>query len=404
MPEYIPYQVTKTAAAGQAFRATPGAVSYAPNNLGVATRQGLPKFSRGAELERMYSGITLLQYPQDVADDPQMGHYIIFEVSKVDRGAIERAAASDKNRIKEFKDKIKKQMKAEDAGYGMDDDIPTKEGLRKIAVDALLATNQLVGYKTPRELNKFMSSGGGAASKDTSSLQASSPKKSISTYIALYMPPTVSVQYKSNYGEQEIGMMAQIGHDAIKAFSGGAGDRDLAKGMLDKAGSGLKHMALAALDTVAPGAKALAALETGQIVTSRMELMFEGIGRRNFSYEFTFIPRSEGEAQTIEEIVKYFKLHMASNLVKGTGGKEYTIPDVFDIKYMYKNIENQFLNKISTCVLESLDVTYGGDKYQTYPMASTTDGRAGLPPSTTKISLGFQELELITKDMIGAGH
>ena len=183
MPEYIPYQVTKTAAAGQAFRATPGAVSYAPNNLGVATRQGLPKFSRGAELERMYSGITLLQYPQDVADDPQMGHYIIFEVSKVDRGAIERAAASDKNRIKEFKDKIKKQMKAEDAGYGMDDDIPTKEGLRKIAVDALLATNQLVGYKTPRELNKFMSSGGGAASKDTSSLQASSPKKK---YINVY--------------------------------------------------------------------------------------------------------------------------------------------------------------------------------------------------------------------------
>ena len=132
--------------------------------------------------------------------------------------------------------------------------------------------------------------------------------------------------------------------------------------------------------------------------------MYEGIGRRNFSYEFTFIPRSEGEAKTIEEIVKYFKLHMASNLVKGTGGKEYTIPDVFDIKYMYKNIENQFLNKISTCVLESLDVTYGGDKYQTYPMASTTDGRAGLPPSTTKISLGFQELELITKDKIVAGY
>ena len=403
MPEYIPYQVTKTAAAGQAFRATPGAVSYAPNNLGVATRQGLPKFSRGAELERMYSGITLLQYPQDVADDPQMGHYIIFEVSKVDRGAIERAAASDKNRIKEFKDKIKKQMKAEDAGYGMDDDIPTKEGLRKIAVDALLATNQLVGYKTPRELNKFMSSGGGAASKDTYSLQASSPKKSISTYIALYMPPTVSVSYKSNYGEQEIGLMAQIGHDAIKAFSGGAtGER--VKGMLDKAGSAMKNMALGALDTVAPGAKALAALETGQIVTSRMELMFEGIGRRNFSYEFTFIPRSEGEAQTIEKIVKYFKLHMASNLVAGTGGKEYTIPDVFDIKYMYKNIENQFLNKISTCVLESLDVTYGGDKYQTYPMAKTKDGRDGMPPSTTKISLGFQELELITKDMIRSGH
>ena len=405
MPEYIPYQVTKTAAAGQAFRATPGAVSYAPNNLGVATRQGLPKFSRGAEVERLHEGITLLQYPQDVADDPQMGHYIIFEVSKVDKGAIKKVAADDKNRIKEFKQKIDKEINRQAKSYeGVEEAMPSDEVLKKMSITTLIQNNQLEGYKTPRELNKFMSTGGGAASGNSTSLQASSPKKSISTYIALYMPPTVSVQYKSNYGEQEIGMMAQIGHDAIKAFSGGAGDRDLAKGMLDKAGSGLKHMALAALDTVAPGAKALAALETGQIVTSRMELMFEGIGRRNFSYEFTFIPRSEGEAKTIEEIVKYFKLHMASNLVKGTGGKEYTIPDVFDIKYMYKNIENQFLNKISTCVLESLDVTYGGDKYQTYPMASTTDGRAGLPPSTTKISLGFQELELITKDMIRSGH
>ena len=112
--------------------------------------------------------------------------------------------------------------------------------------------------------------------------------------------------------------------------------------MLDEAGAGLKNMALSALDTVAPGAKTLAALETGQIVTSRMELMFEGIGRRQFSYEFTFIPRSEQEAQIIEKIVKYFKLHMASNLVAGTGGKEYTIPDVFDIKYMYRNGENNY--------------------------------------------------------------
>ena len=148
------------------------------------------------------------------------------------------------------------------------------------------------------------------------------------------MPPTVSVSYKSNYGEQEIGIMAQLGSDAIRAFSGGATDA-VVKGMVEKAGAGLKNLALAGLDTVAPGAKALAAIETGKIVTSRMELMFEGIGRRGFSYEFTFIPRSEKEAFTIEKIVKAFKLHMASNLVKGTGGKEYTIPDMFDINYMY---------------------------------------------------------------------
>ena len=407
MVDYIPYQITKNAAAGQGMRMVPGAISYAPNNLGVATKIGIPNFERGAAATALGKGkraVTLLQYPHDVADDPQMGHHIIFEVSKVDKGAIKRAAAADRNKIKAFNEKINKEMarrqKAND--FGFDGAIESKDQNRKQSIKNLIKANAIQGYKSPRELNKFMSSGGGAGHKDTTSLQASLPKKSVSTYIALYMPPTVSVSYNSNYGEQEIGMMAQIGHDAIKAFAGGASDERV-KGMLDKAGGGLKQMALGALDTVAPGAKALAALETGQIITSRMELMFEGIGRRSFSYEFTFIPRSEKEAQTIEMIVKYFKLHMASDLKKGTGGREYTVPDVFDIKYMYRNGENNFLNRISTCVLASMDVSYGGDKYQTYPEAYTKDGRRGLPPQSTKVSLGFQELELITKDKIKDG-
>ena len=48
MYDYVPYQVTKNTAAGQGMRNTPGAVRFAQNNLGVATRQGLPKFSRGS--------------------------------------------------------------------------------------------------------------------------------------------------------------------------------------------------------------------------------------------------------------------------------------------------------------------------------------------------------------------
>ncbi len=181
---------------------------------------------------------------------------------------------------------------------------------------------------------------------------------------------------------------------------------------MDKSGAGIKNMAVTALDTVAQGAKALTELDTGQITTDRVELMFEGIGRRNFSYEFTFLPRSELEAIIIDEIVFAFKYHMASNLVKGTGGKEYTIPDMFDIQYMYHGGENSFLNRISTCALESMDVSYGGDKYQTYPLAGKGGVRSstgqlpgkGTPPTSTKISLAFQELELITKDKVLQGY
>ena len=74
--------------------------------------------------------------------------------------------------------------------------------------------------------------------------------------------------------------------------------------------------------------------------------------------------------------------------------REMKIPDMFNIKYMYKGAENTNLNKISTCVLESMDVNYGADRFVAYE---------GGVPQTTKISLKFKEMEIITKDKIRQG-
>ena len=121
--------------------------------------------------------------------------------------------------------------------------------------------------------------------------------------------------------------------------------------------------------------------------------MFEGIGRREFSYEFTFIPKDVAEAKIIKKIVYEFKYHMASNYTDGTF-REMDIPSFFNIRYMYKSAENPFLNKISTCALEGMDVSYGGDRFVSYE---------GGRPQTTKISLKFKEMEIITKTQISEG-
>ena len=70
-----------------------------------------------------------------------------------------------------------------------------------------------------------------------------------------------------------------------------------------------------------------------------------------------------------------------------------TIPNTFDIQYMYQNAENNYLHKISTCYLESMDISYGGSRYKTF------DGNEdGAPPVETSISLNFAEIELITRE------
>ena len=131
-----------------------------------------------------------------------------------------------------------------------------------------------------------------------------------------------------------------------------------------------------------------------------MELMFEGIQRRNFSFNFTFIPKSKKEANIVHEIVHKFKYHMASNYgglgIGGADGiREMEIPDFFNIRYMYRDGINPHLNLIKQCVLTQANVEYGADRYKAY-----ADGR----PQTTKLSLSFQELEIITKDYIGDGY
>ena len=88
---------------------------------------------------------------------------------------------------------------------------------------------------------------------------------------------------------------------------------------------------------------------------------------------------------------------MAANFVGGGqfAHREMEIPSMFDIQYMYKTNENQNLNKIGTSVLTKVDVEYGGDRYVSHE---------GGVPQTTKLTLNFTELEIVTKDRIAEGY
>ena len=89
---------------------------------------------------------------------------------------------------------------------------------------------------------------------------------------------------------------------------------------------------------------------------------------------------------------------MLPELGEGSKGRNLKVPSTFDIQYMYVNQENNYLHKISTCYLSSMDITYGGSKYTTY------EGNAdGAPPVETAIKLTFKEIELITRERVEEG-
>ena len=83
--------------------------------------------------------------------------------------------------------------------------------------------------------------------------------------------------------------------------------------------------------------------------------------------------------------------------------REMDIPSTFDIEYKYLHGSNNYLNKISTCVLSKLDVEYGSDRFIAHKETEGLGG-PGAPPQTTKLTLAFTELELITKQRIEEGY
>jgi hypothetical protein len=309
-----------------------------------------------------------LSYPLNVADDPKQGHYIMFNIN-----ALNRAKISVSN-VDELKEKFSSKPEQQVEGLQQSDVNDIKKGMSK-------NTNSV--YK---EMYKS--------------------SKRLDTVISLYMPPSVQVNYSANYGDQQVGLMADTGLEAFKAFTSSdsvaSGVANAGEKISTGAGETLKRAATAIADTFAPGVKTLAQIEMGQILGNQMELMFEGVGRRAFTFTFIFIPKSERESQVVDQIIKKFKFHMLPSYVENSR-RAMTIPDMFDITYMYKGGRNEFLNKISTCFLESADVTYGGDRFTAYDTTQTLDGGTGAPPQRTTLALSFKEVEIMTRDKVLEG-
>ena len=234
------------------------------------------------------------------------------------------------------------------------------------------------------------------------------PTVRMDTAITLFMPNDVSTQYGVSYADEEVGDLAATGANVYQKILANRSNafnivKDGIKASGEDLGDGLINKAIGLLSVIpgVEGAKDVFFASRGYIKAPKMELFFRGVSRRKFQYTFRMIPKSHQEMQEIRKIVASFKLNMLPEFVDGDrSSRRLTVPNTFDIQYMYNGAENDYLHKISTCVLESLDVKYGGEgKYQTF---AAVDGD-GAPPMVTELTLNFQEMETITKERVAEG-
>lgn len=225
----------------------------------------------------------------------------------------------------------------------------------------------------------------------------------LKTAISMYMPTGIEVQYGAGYKDEEIGTLSENVLQAYSQFS--AGQYGAAGQSIVNMDEGVKQLLAAMLTTtlgVLPGMggiKQLYEMREGKVFSNRMEVAFTGLEKRKFNYTFKMVPRSEEEAEEIRAIIFAFKANMLPELDGDyEKGRRMIVPNTFDIKYMYQGDENQYLNKISTCVLENLNVKYGGGQFQAFK-----GNNEGAPLVETEISLQFKEMETITRERIYEG-
>ena len=208
------------------------------------------------------------------------------------------------------------------------------------------------------------------------------------------------------YVDTEIGAGAKLGVDTYNNVMSGATASGAARQFMDQAGDALGEGVLKAFQGAVgalpgfTGIREASEISSGVIIADRMELAFKGVAKRKFQFDFKMIPKNQREADEIRKIIFAFRSNMLPEFVGGNrAGRKMRVPNTFDIQYMYNGQENEYMQKISTCVLENVSVAYGGDRFRTF-----TPNDEGAPPVETQITLNFAELEVITKERVFEGY
>ena len=389
----------KGAAQGIAGRALRKVAGNIRGGLLGTTQRGGSNLSDTAGLTNTKYSTKNFSFPIAVEGPPgtgNQGHYVIFYVNQQTNAKLAfgepETAEGRKNMEKGAKQhgiNVAKDNNAQQAGI-----IAANK-----ATDPMAQRNGTTSSKEQKAIDKNIEK-----YKKISTVRVQRPPTvRMDTAITLYMPPSVQVSYGAEYTDTEIGAAAAIGAQAYQDIVGGKSLGDTVnkslKSLGPEIGDGMIRKALGAIDMIPglEGAMEVVEMQRGFIKAPRMELAFKGIPKRSFQYDFKMLPKSAEEAEEIQKIVKAFKLNMLPEMVQGSANR-LTMPNTFDIQYMYAGAENQYLHKISTCVLETMNVTYGGDRYKTFEANAN-----GAPPVEVAISLAFKEMDLITREKANQG-
>lgn len=207
--------------------------------------------------------------------------------------------------------------------------------------------------------------------------------------ITLYSPSDIRVDYSMNY---------EITEDTLSALAQADQSKDIVRA-ISHPGDAMKGISSIAR-ILAAKTKTISILSR-TAVNPKKDIMFSGVNNRTFQFNYTFAPRSAEEATAVADIIYMFKFFAHPEMLPGYGDFLYLYPAEFEIHYGITQPDgteipdNENLNAISSCVLESISINYA-------PNGSFQSLKNG-EPIITELSLSFKEIELLHQGRIQQG-
>lgn len=247
----------------------------------------------------------------------------------------------------------------------------------------------------------------GAAAIGGAALMAANPVISPKQYrlagsIKMFMPDTVNITNQQSYQEDnmsdyQIPYYGSLGKSVLNTFT--------APGESGKPLNPISQTAnfLAGIRSSVGKLLPADALLKGQgvAINPQVQLLFKATALRSFQMEFMFSPKSQEESIEVQQIIKTFKFYSAPEIggnsaTTGVGaGLFFVVPATFQVVYKFQGQENLFVNKITECVLESVNVDYAPNGWSTF-----SDGS----PTQIRMTLQFKETQIIDKNKVMQGY
>ena len=371
------------------------------------------------DLNTQGSDTKTFQFPLDVTQGPGLGnhgHYIMFFINEQKHAKLRfSGGVAQKNGEDLIAESIERGIPA----YINEMVSDVKSGTEKSVVSKVANTSAYFGGGLNTDLSNLSSYQSvnplmGDIAQGLTPTQTEGDKvisikrpatKRLDTAIALYMPNAINVTYGSRYLDTEISPLgAAAGDIGVDILEGRGSFKTALEKLQEKLPQEAKRRvittALQLGDAVGlTGAREAFEINRAEVVADRMELAFKNVNRRNFQYSFKMIPKNEKEADEIRKIIYAFKFNMLPEMTSGRAGNTMGFPNTFDIEYRFLGKDNDYISRVSTCVLETMTVSYGGDRFKTF--APRDDGA---PVVETSLTLSFKELELITRERVAEGY